>query len=207
MLLGCRCILSAIATCDFGYGRPNSDGFYRYILKLLGNGFRNYCLLMIESMMNKWKIARYLLICVIFPILMIFSYSLFIGKDYTNEREEMTRNKTLWNGKNYTHYSYEYVRTGFGDYGSVYTVVVINDKVVSVKNEKSKAFLLSEQMRAFPSITRLFEHIDEGIQQKPPEVKVTYDPLENFPKSIYIDYDKDKADEEFSVKTQNFKKL
>ena len=59
----------------------------------------------------------------------------------------------------------------------------------------------------FPTINDLFDAIQNCISKKANTIRVSYDSVNKIPKSIYIDFDKNVYDEEYSVVISNFNEL
>ena len=54
---------------------------------------------------------------------------------------------------------------------------------------------------SFPSAEQLFDTIQDGIDRRADQIEVDYDPTYGYPTNVYIDYDRNRADEELSLTT------
>jgi uncharacterized protein DUF6174 len=54
---------------------------------------------------------------------------------------------------------------------------------------------------SFPSAEQLFDAIQDGIDRRADLIEVDYDPTYGYPANVYIDYDRNRVDEELSLTT------
>ena len=66
--------------------------------------------------------------------------------------------------------------------------------------------LASPPAEAFPTIEDLFDLVDEAVQMNAASLVVTYDPTLGYPTLISVDYRRDIADDEFTVRASNLVK-
>ena len=55
---------------------------------------------------------------------------------------------------------------------------------------------------SFPSAEQLFDVIQDGIDRRADQIEVDYDPMYGYPTNVYIDYDRNRVDEELSLTTR-----
>jgi len=85
--------------------------------------------------------------------------------------------------------------------GADYIVRVENRKIVEVKRKSDGQIMPEDQLTLFKTVDQLFELIVANPEDKVALIRVEYDKDYGFPKSIYIDYNEIKADEEMGYET------
>jgi hypothetical protein len=58
---------------------------------------------------------------------------------------------------------------------------------------------------SFPSVEQLFDAIQDGIDRRADRIDVDYDPTYGYPTNVFIDYDRNIADEELLLNTWGLK--
>ncbi len=87
------------------------------------------------------------------------------------------------------------------DAGHYVQLTVVNNEIVEGINSEDSTQLMEKELRHYKTVEELFGFIDEAERKKPAVLRVTYDPVYGYPRSIFVDKYLDMADEEIGYKT------
>ena len=83
-------------------------------------------------------------------------------------------------------------------------VRVQGDVIMNVETRAEGTVPLPDVQKYIPTIDKLFDEIQNGIELNAAEIRVTYNEILGYPESVYIDYNAGIADEEFSAQVDYF---
>lgn len=110
--------------------------------------------------------------------------------------------RMLWAKHATSSYVIEQTRICFCvDAGYYVQVTVVNNEIVKGIHLEDSTLLVEEDFRPYKTVEELFGFIDEAVRKKPAVLRVTYDPIYGYPRSIFVDKNLDMADEEIGYKT------
>ena len=118
---------------------------------------------------------------------------------------ELARAKAIWNASAIPNYEYVVANQCFCGFGGVPVRIVVENGVVT-----SMTILASGQpvpptaASAYHDINGLFLVIDDAIRRNAAVISAEYSPVYGFPSSVFIDYVRSAADEEFGFEVQSF---
>jgi len=117
----------------------------------------------------------------------------------------LNQNRAVWTNQGIVHYTYDYVSSCFcGDAGIKFSIEVDGNSVIAVFNHETNSMVdLATYPTKFRTINDLFEVIQSALNANAASINVTYNKNKGFPESIYIDYNVQMADEEFSGTSGN----
>jgi hypothetical protein len=128
------------------------------------------------------------------------------GCDTTNPggdlRSDLDRNRSLWSAQGMTSYIYGVERVCFCPAEARGPVrVTVEDGVVGARVYVSSGAAVDPGLEdLFPSVSDLFDVIEEAIEESAFRVDVTYDPVTGLPVDVFIDYDQPVVDEELGFR-------
>ena len=107
-----------------------------------------------------------------------------------------------WKSMGISSYSFSFKRYCFCTPEGVgpFQIVVLQGKIVTVNGqpyESGGALLV-------PTIDQLFEFVDQYLDRRPYSSRVIYNSRYGFPEDVYIDFNKDLADEETGFQVSEF---
>jgi len=116
--------------------------------------------------------------------------------------DEFSKNKSLWNSKNISNYTFTMRLVCFCPPGRVgpHTVKVVKGKIVSVnglqydENKTGKLYPISEY----------FDYISTTLATKPFRSEITYNPKYGYPEIVYFDFIEAAVDDEIRYAITNF---
>jgi len=149
----------------------------------------------------RWLLVR-LLACILLSSITGCDNSF---RDYTSEQSELSKNQGIWQKTNHQKYGYSYTSPGgYVDAGNQYNVDVVDGIVASVfcvtTNENPSDLTLVRH----PTVENLFGMIQSAINRRAYNIVVTYDSVIGYPTSVFVDYERNTADEEFIFRIDSF---
>ena len=118
---------------------------------------------------------------------------------------ELRINKQKWVDRNSGSYEFDESINCFCLVGSgnPYHIVVSDNKIVSVKNNKGEAVEIGPEHK---TISQFFDSVESSLKRNPATKTIIYDEVNGFPKEAYFDYSLQMADEENGFEIENFVK-
>lgn len=123
----------------------------------------------------------------------------------SNEKDELSMNKSKWDRRNIS--SYEFTlrincfcpqeRTG------PHLIKVINDEIVSVNNLPYDPDKTGELY----TIDQLFNFVEISIDSNPYLKTIEFNPIYGYPQNVFFDFQKYMADEEIGYQVSNFRAI
>ena len=101
-------------------------------------------------------------------------------------------------------FSYERLCECTQEYRGPFLVQVQDDNVTKAETRDDGTALSADDQKSIPTIDELFDKIQQGIDLNSAEIRVTYNEFFGYPESVFIDYDYQLADEEFSARVDYF---
>ena len=118
---------------------------------------------------------------------------------------EVTLQRVRWTQQSVSDYAFVARYTCFCALGGVdVRVQVRGGTVVSRTLVSSGEPLPDADAPSFPAIDGFFDRLRDALDQPAAEVRVQYDPIYHYPSSVYIDYSRSVADEEFGFLISEF---
>jgi hypothetical protein len=134
----------------------------------------------------------------IITILMLVSFC-----SRSNDKDELTVNKSKWDRKNISDYEFTLRINCFCPEERVgpHLIKVVNDQIVSVNNLPYDTGKTGELY----TIDQLFSIIEKDIERDPYLKTMEYNSTFGYPQSVWFDFDKTMADEEIGYEVTDFK--
>jgi len=127
-------------------------------------------------------------------------------KPQSNAQTELNKNKKLWNTETPPHYFFTVRQSCFCPDLKKKLVTIKENKIESVKYIPSNTVLNAQAVKEEKSILGYFDFIQDAINKKAEDIKVTYNTTYGYPERIAIDYNKQMADEEMYYDITHFNK-
>ena len=123
---------------------------------------------------------------------------------------DLKTHRTQWNKNEPALYSYTVKHTCFCEgKGAPVHVVASRESVLVAKMEgyDSLGILTDAPSPQSYSIDSLFDEVDGRLQYRHDSRRVSFDSAYGFPASVYIDFEKQKADEEYGLEISDFRPI
>lgn len=125
----------------------------------------------------------------------------------TDARTELQRNRAKWTSQKIANYRYTFEIFSFltatdGPYPVI--VEVRNGVRTSVTEANSGKLLGAEAFSSFDTVEKLFQFIQNELDRNGATVSVTYDSRLGYPANINLDPNKDRPDDDSSLRVSNF---
>jgi uncharacterized protein DUF6174 len=110
-----------------------------------------------------------------------------------NFESELKKNQANWEGRQISHYTISVDLSGMNYDRTPWIVEVKADDVVSIVDSNGTVLSPSEignyesVSKQFFNVPALFSFVEQTYQDQPPILKVEYDSIYGYPKSIYVD--------------------
>jgi hypothetical protein len=127
-------------------------------------------------------------------ILFVVIYKTLFPKVFWQARE-LEQNQVKWESQQITHYRISIDLPGFGDYyydQNPITFEVKDDKVILILNAQGETISLGDSWNYGDftpktyTIPGLFAYADQKIRERPPLIRISYDPSLGYPTQIYL---------------------
>ena len=125
-------------------------------------------------------------------------------------KSELLQNQLKWKSLHIRHYRFEMRFTDYWGSGAGPMIIEVQDDQVISKTFKNGTPITDKGFEGHifnVTVDYLFSILWSSPVRKADEVYVEYHPVYGFPKSIFIDYDKNSADEEHGWSIRNFEVL
>ena len=129
------------------------------------------------------------------------------------EVTELSRNQSIWQDANITHYRFELNVGCFCAFRSQMpaTVEVKDNQVLSIVDVNGETISTEDPMNEFivkyATMDRIFSEIDSDSVREADRLTVSYDPTYGFPSEIFIDFIERAMDDELSISVSAFEPL
>jgi hypothetical protein len=118
---------------------------------------------------------------------------------------ELALQQTRWSAQSVSDYVFMARYNCFCAYGgNDVRVDVRGGAVVSRSLAETGAPVPDTEAQLFPAIDGFFDKLRDALARPAAEVRVAYDPVYHFPRSVFIDYVRDAADDEFGFEIHGF---
>ncbi len=153
--------------------------------------------------MNSERTSISLLKGLICSIALLSLTLLSCGKSRSPVNSTTSDHKALWASHATPAYVVEQARSCFcpGPHGFIRLTVVGNKIVKGVESESNYPLTIDE-LKRYKTIDELFEFIDEVEKYQPEIFQVKYDSIFGYPRSVYVDWNREVADEEIGFNTK-----
>jgi len=147
-------------------------------------------------------------------VLIAVIYNALFPKAFWQSRE-LEQNRTKWESYHITHYrislSLPYSSSNYDRMplivevkdGNVISVVDAHGQTISPKDDEDIAYYYPDRL----TIPGLFSYAYQTFWEKPPIIKVSYDPFYGYPETIYIDPYIEPCCQDFTFEVRNFEIL
>ena len=119
------------------------------------------------------------------------------------ERQEMESARAAWMRLGLNTYSYDYRRSCEcrPEWTRPARVIVREGRVTEASDLTTASAM--ERVDYYPTVDKLFKRISDAFENGAYRIDITYDPVLYYPTSIYIDEDRNVADEEYVLQVTN----
>ena len=123
----------------------------------------------------------------------------------SNDKDELSVNKSMWERKNISDYEFTLMINCFCPQERVgpHLIKVVNDKIVSVNILPYDPAKTGELM----TIDELFSIVGKDIERNPYQKTIEYNSTFGYPESVWFDFNKNIADEEIGYQITGFKEI
>ncbi|CAK8723146.1 Lipoprotein [Candidatus Electrothrix laxa] len=119
------------------------------------------------------------------------------------DQDALNSHRTLWKNANLSNYTYTYKRMCFCPPEEDITVTVQYGNVNAASYYPSNNPVLPERLDDLSTVEELFQLIQKAITSEVAQLDVTYNADLGYPEHIFIDVDKQMADEEMTHLVSN----
>lgn len=134
-----------------------------------------------------------------FALVLPFAAACFASQSEREQLEEAVAiNRSLWEAQRPDHYRYVLRHTCFCAPAAIgpVEIEVQGGSVASRRYVESGEPVPEDLAEVFPSVSGLFDVLQEALDTGADEIEVTWDPVLGYPREFFIDYQVNVADEE-----------
>lgn len=155
-----------------------------------------------------WTRSRFIPVVAIFLLASGCSDAFGPSGQYGVEQRELSRAQRIWISNDIRDYEYVLRHECFCAMGGVNVrVTVLRDVVIAREVESTGAPVPPSLSSAYPTIDGLFAFVQDAIDHRAYRVSARYDDRYGFPTDIYVDYNRNTADEEQGYTLVRFRSL
>jgi hypothetical protein len=125
--------------------------------------------------------------------------------DGTTGYDDLLQNRALWESRNINNYEFEFEWSCFClvERTMPVRITVENNRITRVASAEENRDLERRRYDDYRTIDGLFDFLADAYRRAE-DVRVEYHPIEGYPTSVYVDYQRIVADEELGFTVSDF---